>query len=150
MKIIDRYILLIFIKVFCLSMSGIIVLYMVIDMLEKLDDLLPFHPAFVAVMKYFILKIPLIITQTIPVAILISTVISLGMLARNYEIVAMQASGIGLIRIFAPILILTLLITVVVFFLNEMIVPYANEKVKYVRVVEIEGKKPVTLFKKDK
>ena len=150
MKIIDRYLSLLFLKVFFLSISGIIALYLVIDILEKLDDFLPFHPGMTALVKYFIFKIPLIIVQTTPATILISTVICLGILSRNNEIVAMQTSGIGLLRIFAPVLFVTLFVTAITFCLSEVIVPYTNKRLKYVKIVEIEGKKPIAIFKKNK
>ena len=48
------------------------------------------------VLTYFVVKMPLVISQILPVIFLLSTVIQLCIMARSRELTALQAGGISL------------------------------------------------------
>jgi len=85
-----------------------------------------------------------------PVAVLLSTLLSLGLLSKNSEITAMKASGIPLYRIAAPILAASAALSGVLFWGNETIIPYCNSKAERIKVVKIEKKPPRPSLKHDK
>jgi lipopolysaccharide export system permease protein len=100
-----------------------------VDLLMELVELIinkgvPFGD----VTQLFIYALPTIIILVIPMALLFSVLIVFGKLSSNSEILAMQAGGIGFFRIVFPVILIGLLISVLTFFLNEKIVPIANEK----------------------
>ena len=72
------------------------------------------------------LKLPAFLALSLPLSILMATIVTYSKLSANNEIVAMQSSGIGLYRLFAPTMAIALVITLLMFILSETIVPVAN------------------------
>ena len=68
--------------------------------------------------------------MALPLAILLSSIMTFGNLGENYELVAIKASGISLKRAMRPLLFCTLLLSGVAFFFSNNILPIANLKFK--------------------
>ncbi len=66
----------------------------------------------------------------LPLAILLSSLMTFGNLGEHYELVAMKASGISLRRIMMPLVILSIFISVFAFFFSNNVLPVANLKFK--------------------
>ncbi|MBM3404691.1 MAG: YjgP/YjgQ family permease [Bacteroidetes bacterium] len=64
----------------------------------------------------------------LPLAILISSLMTLGNLGEHYELVAMKSAGISLRSILKPLVILSLLISLLAFYFSNVILPIANLK----------------------
>ena len=82
-------------------------------------------------------KVPLMLTQIMPPAVVISVLMSLGLLARRNEIIALRASGISLLQTTLPILALALAISMTALVWNETVVPYSSRMFQFVNNVEI-------------
>jgi lipopolysaccharide export system permease protein len=126
MKILDRYLLREMLGPFFVGVVGFI-LVLVVDLLFTMADLIinkgvPFW----SVLKLMVYKMPSLLVMTFPVSTLFGTAMALGRLAKDNEIVALRTSGVSLVRIAGPILMVGLLVSGVSFFTNEMIVPHAN------------------------
>ena len=100
MKILDRYIADRFLKAFLISMGVLIIIPVLVDIIEHVDYFIDRGANPLAVAKYYFFYLPYFLTFTIPVASLLSTLFSLGILNKNNEITAMKASGASLYRIF--------------------------------------------------
>jgi lipopolysaccharide export system permease protein len=87
---------------------------------------------------YFLLKIPLIVTQMVPAAVLAATLLSLGSLARRNELMAMRACGVSLEQIGTPVLALTLALSLATLAWNEFVVPPAAARAHWIQTVEIK------------
>lgn len=90
-------------------------------------------------LKVFLLKLPQIIVWTLPMSVLLATLISLSRLSANSEIVAMRAGGISLLRIAWPIYALSLVISVLGFVISETIVPITNQRSRVIMVEQVRG-----------
>jgi lipopolysaccharide export system permease protein len=88
---------------------------------------------------YFICKIPSIAFYMGPQAVLLATVITLAVLARDNEIIAMKAGGIGIVGITLPILGASLVVALLVLASNEYLAPIANKKMNYIFKVKVQG-----------
>ena len=66
----------------------------------------------------------------LPLAILLSSLMTFGNLGENYELVAMKASGISLRRIMMPLIVLSVLISGIAFYFSNNVLPLANLKFK--------------------
>jgi len=64
----------------------------------------------------------------LPLAILLSSLMTFGNLGENYELVAMKASGISLRRIMKPLIILSIVISFAAFVFSNSVLPFANLK----------------------
>lgn len=104
---------------------------------------IPFKIAFLA----FLLKLPSIIVLTIPMGLLLGTILTFNKLSLASEISVMRACGISLARLAMPALIFGVIAGSISFFLNEVIVPAANAQSKNLTIWALsqrnlsEGKK---------
>jgi len=127
MKIIQRHILGEFLKVLLITLVAFIALFLIVEIVEKLDDLLENNVQPIVYVKFFAYKIPAIFFQVSPMAMLLAVLLSLGILNKNGEITAIKAGGIGLLRALAPLLVCGIIMSIGVIFINESITPMANK-----------------------
>ena len=71
-------------------------LYVLTDLFERLDHFMEANAGIGLVATYFLYKLPLVISQILPVIFLLSAVIQLCIMARSREMIALQAGGISL------------------------------------------------------
>jgi lipopolysaccharide export system permease protein len=145
MKILRRYICREFLKIFLLSMSAFILIYLVVDFFSRMDTFLEHKAPPTLVFLYYLYQVPGIGLQIFPLGILIATLLGLGILSRNNEITAMKANGISLYRIAFPLLILGILASGLCFIANELIVPFSKRQADNILLTEIR-KKPRKTF----
>ncbi|MDY6855041.1 MAG: LPS export ABC transporter permease LptG [Thermodesulfobacteriota bacterium] len=150
MTILNRYITIEFLKVFLLSLSAFVVIYLIVDVLENINQFLKRDVPTSSIIEFFLFKIPPIVVQVTPVATLLSSIITLGILSRNSELIAIMASGINIYRILVLVLGFSFLVSIVSLVVNESIVPYTNQRVKYIENTELKKKKPLISFKQNR
>lgn len=83
---------------------------------------------------------PQFIVLSIPMGVLLGTLLSVGRLNTDNEIIALRACGISLYRIVAPYFVVGILLSCVTFLGSEIIVPYCNSKVLDVQKAVLSGK----------
>ncbi|MBU2650069.1 MAG: LptF/LptG family permease [Bacteroidetes bacterium] len=66
----------------------------------------------------------------LPLAILLSSLMTFGNLGEHYELVAMKSSGISLWSIMRPLIVLSVFISVFAFYFSNNVLPVANLKFK--------------------
>lgn len=64
----------------------------------------------------------------LPLALLLSSIMALGNLGENYELLAMKSSGMPIMRILRPLIVIVGVISVLSFYLANDIVPAANKR----------------------
>jgi len=150
MKILPRYLAREFTHYFFLGLGAFSTIYLVVEFFERINAFLQ-NKAPVALMgAYFLNKIPSIIFQVAPASILLSSIITLGLMSRHNEILAMKSGGISLRRIAFPILGVVMIIYFILLGMSEYVVPFANEKVNMLQDLIIHKKKPAAAFKQNK
>lgn len=83
-----------------------------------------------------LLSLPNIVVLTIPMALLFGILIAVGRLSSDSEIVALRASGVGLSRLYRPILLLSTVLTVANLALSVWVLPWGNHRL-IVRQLEL-------------
>jgi lipopolysaccharide export system permease protein len=143
-----RYVIREFLKIFGLSLSSLILIYVVVMFFQKMNLFSKYNAPFHLIFVYFLYKIPEVTFQwTLPYAILLATLLTLGTLSRHSEITAMKAGGVSLYRITFPFLIIALLISFFSFLGNEYLVPITYQKTRYLLDVEVRKEKPASFFR---
>jgi lipopolysaccharide export system permease protein len=142
LKILYRYILKEFLKFFGITSTSFIVLFLIIDFFEKIRMFLSNNATAIQMASYFIFSIPMIISYMLPPAVLLATLLTYSSLSKFSEITAMKANGISLYKISIPPLIFAVLISIFLFFFNELITPSAVQKTE--RIVHVEVQKQTT------
>src|SRR5260370_39670622 len=87
---------------------------------------------------YFLLKLPLIISQLLPVACLAGVLLGFALLNRNGEVLAFQALGLSRLKMATPVLVVAAAISMFDFGLSELIVPYTTRRARYLYSVELK------------
>lgn len=128
MKNIDRYILTQFIVTALFSLVAFVVIFLVVDMMENLDDFLDRKAEVSIIVKYYFYFMPEIIKLIIPVAMLMSALFTTGRLSTFNELTALKSSGLSLYRFMAPLLIFSLFVSAISVYFNGWIVPFANKQ----------------------
>lgn len=141
MRIIDRYVLRHFIGPLIFCLLFFLLFYIVIDLVDKLSEMIENNVDLRILLPYYLNFAPLIFVQIIPIAVLVSLMYSLGTFNRHNEILAMQASGISLLRILSPLIITGFLIAVAVFIINDTVVPVATINASEIKEEKIEAVK---------
>lgn len=133
-SIIDRYIARLFLGYF---LGGLIVFVTLFVTIDYMSNFVRSDAGVDAIVSYYLLSLPALIYQMLPVACLMGVVFTLGALGKSNELIALFASGMSLARVSLPILAPVILVASIGFFLNDRIVPHLNQKKNYVYYVEI-------------
>ncbi|MDA0986921.1 MAG: LptF/LptG family permease [Bacteroidetes bacterium] len=120
------------------TLMGVFVLQAIMKML---DQLLGKGIDTFVIIELLILNLAWIVVLAVPMAILISTLMSFGKLSSESEITAMRAHGLSLYKMIFPILIIGSIITYLLIEFNNNILPEANHKLKTL-MIDIRKKKP--------
>lgn len=131
-KILDRYIIRQFLIVFLFGLLAFVCIFIIIDIMEKLDDFIDAQAPTSIIIHYYIASVPDIVKLMIPVAVLLSALFVTSRLSSQNELAAIKSSGISLYRIMAPFLIVTCFICFASIYLNGWVVPYANQNKFYI------------------
>ena len=108
---------------------------------KYIDDLVGKGLDFFTICEFLWYASASMILLAMPIAILISSIMTFGNMGERFELVAIKSSGISLLRFMRPILYLTILLSGITFIFANYVIPYAN--LKFVSVYsEIYYKKP--------
>jgi lipopolysaccharide export system permease protein len=128
MKNIDRYIIRQFLTTSLFALVAVIIIFIVIDAMEKLDDFIDKQASWSTVVEYYFYFIPEIIKLVIPVAVLLASLFVTARMSSMNELAAMKAGGISLYRVMAPYVVVALAISCASVYFNGWVVPKANTK----------------------
>jgi lipopolysaccharide export system permease protein len=149
MKVVDRYLIKEYLGNLLFITLCLISLFLIIDFFEKFRMFLSNHATFGQMGSYFFFRLPMIIAQMLPAAILLASLVTCGYLSRHSEITALKANGISLYRMVFPILTIAVLTSLVIFFLSEWVTPYTNDRAENIRLVEVQKRPSMGSFKQD-
>ncbi len=139
-RVIDKYLLTRFLVSLALAVGAIMLIALIIDLVENLEEIVDNAASAADVLRYYLFLLPWIYKIIIPAAVLLAGLFSIGLLARDNEILAMKAAGISLYRIALPLLMFTFLLSVGNFFFNEEILPYATRERNIIKKGTLEKK----------
>ena len=82
-----------------------------------------------------------LVPLALPLAVLLSSIMTFGNMGESYELVAIKSAGISLLRFMMPLLVLTIIICGIAFTFSNNIIPVANLKSRTL-LADIVGAKP--------
>lgn len=126
--LVDRYVLARFLLALALVLASAVLLSVVVDYADKLDEVARHHPPAGVLLGYYRFFLVSILLQIAPFAVLLATLVGLGMFSKNNEDTAFKASGVSLRRLAAPVLVVAGLGTIAAFLLGEYVLPVAEQK----------------------
>lgn len=82
-----------------------------------------------------------LVTLALPLAVLLSSIMTFGNLGETFELVAIKSAGIGLLRFMRPLFIVSIFLSLLAFLFNNNVIPVANLKMKTLHT-DLVNKKP--------
>jgi lipopolysaccharide export system permease protein len=74
-----------------------------------------------------------LVPLALPLAVLLSSIMTLGNLGETFELIAIKSAGISLLRFMRPLFFVSILLTIVAFFFNNNVLPIANLKMNTIK-----------------
>ena len=105
------------------ALLALVGLGLIFEFIGELDDLGEGAYDLQQVIKFVALSFPGKVIEFMPLAVLLGSMLGLGALASNSEIVAMQASGLSLRKLVSPVIQAALILAVLNFLLADWVVP---------------------------
>jgi len=139
MKILQRYIAKNIIASTLLVLLVLLGLYTFMDFIAELDDLGKGDYQILDILAYIALTMPKRIYELLPVAALMGSVIGLGNLASQSELVAMRAAGVSIKDINKAVLVVAAVMMVVALLMGEVFRPVAEQKARQMQSLSQTG-----------
>ncbi len=139
MKLLDRYISAKFWRFFAIGVLAFIMVFIIVDLVEHLDDYVDKKARAGDVAFYYVLYLPYIVALVAPIGVLIATAFVGGYLVKHHELVAARSAGIPALRVAAPLLVWGVVISAAIFVMGETILPTSNtmrEKLKSEKILK--------------
>lgn len=139
MNILSRYIIKNILSAIILVLLTLIGVEIFLELVSELKDLGRGNYTILAVLLNVPLFLPADIYQLFPIAALIGSLIGLGKLASQNELVVMGAAGVSRLKITLAVLNCALIMLFFVTILGEVVAPKAIDTVKYRKMVALSG-----------
>ena len=150
MRVISRYIFVELAKIIAICIGVFVALYLVVDFFERIDDFIEAELPLSLAVQFFFLKLPLIVQQGIPMGVLMGTLITLGLMARTNELMALKASGVSPVFVVGPVLVFAFILSVLDFAFSEYLVPLTSTRTNYIWNVKVKDRPVPTSFSQEK
>lgn len=146
MKILNRYILAEHIPPFLFSVF-IITFILILETIPKIVEMvLDKDISALIVFELIFLNLAWMIALSVPMAVLVATLLAFGRFTSDSEIVAIKSSGINLLRVLIPLLIAAGILTVAMIEFNDKILPDLNHRAR-VLTGDIRSMRPTLTFR---
>jgi len=131
---------------FMVCLAAFTIAYLIGDMFDRFNDLIHYGGFGILGLEYFLLKIPLIVSQLLPVACLAGVLLGFALLNRSGEVLACQQLGISRLEMAAPVLVVAAAISMFNFALNETVVPVSTRQARYLYEVQLKKREIKGVF----
>jgi len=149
MSIIYRYITIQISKYFGIVLTFVIGIYITVDFFEKIDDFMEAGLPYSKTIFFFILEIPFVVVQIIPICILLAVLIVFSLMTRHNEIMALRSSGVRIYYLFKPVVIIGCMLSGLLFFFSDVIVPITKAKSNQIWLREVRRESTVITEEKN-
>ena len=146
MKRLHLFLIKAFIRSFIATFFIAIFLLLMQFLWKYIDDLVGKGLEFTQIAELIFYASARFVPVALPIAMLLSSVMVFGKLGENYELAALKASGISLIRILFPLTIFVIIISYSSFLFSNYVMPIANLK-NGSMIYDIQKKKPALNIK---
>ena len=128
MKIIDRYILFSYLKIFFSFFFILMLIFLVQIIWFFIDDLAGKELDFEFIFKFLLYYSPKLLPMVIPLTVLLASIMTFGNLSENYELAAIKSSGISLFKSMRSLIAFNIVLCVGMFFVANTLTPFSEFK----------------------
>lgn len=112
---------------------------------HKLDELIGKGLSFDILAEFVMYASLTLVPQSLPLAVLIASIMTMGNLGERYELVAIKSSGVSLLRAMLPLIIASFLMSGIAFYFSNSVIPHSLLRLSILRW-DIQNKKPTMLI----
>lgn len=123
---IDRYVSLQFVKVTLFSILAFSLVFILVDMVENLDDFIDENVPTHIIVLYYVYFLPRILGLMVPIAMLLSSLFVVGKMSNTNELTVIKCSGVSLYRFIVPFLFFGLVVSCGMLYFDGWLVPKIN------------------------
>jgi lipopolysaccharide export system permease protein len=127
MRILRNYILTECLLPFTISISVLTSVFLLGYLPQLANKVINKGVSLFMVSKIFLYYIPILLGYTLPIACLVTVILTFGRLSAENEILAMRASGVYLRKLLTPLFIVGITLSLLVHLLNDRIIPAAYD-----------------------
>jgi lipopolysaccharide export system permease protein len=128
MRLLDRYLLRELLIPLGYCLGGFLIFWVAFDLISQLNHYQDSHLNLRDVAELYAVKLPEVMVLILPMALLLALLYTLTNHARHHELTAIRAAGVSLMRLCAPYLAVGLLLSPVLFVMNELWVPNSADR----------------------
>lgn len=122
-----------FFKLLSIITLGLSLLFSILELIDKIDDFIPYRPSIFKLILYVLLNLPRYIFYLLPMALLISSLFIFSQASRNKELIAIKSAGGRLKALFSPFIVSGILLSVFAFIIGEIVVPEFTRRSREIR-----------------
>lgn len=141
MRLLDRYLVRQFIAPLLFAFAAMTSIMLLNQVARRFGALVGKGLPWSVIGEVFVLCLPFIIAMTLPMAVLVAVLYTFSHLAADSEITAMRASGVSVIQLLRPMLLVGVLLTVGNFWFTDQVLPRSNARLRNL-LINISRKKP--------
>ncbi|HEY7841551.1 MAG TPA: LPS export ABC transporter permease LptG [Gammaproteobacteria bacterium] len=137
MKIIHRYLATSLLWTTALSLFVLVALFTFFSLVDQLEQTGRGNYGVLQAVTYVLLTVPRLAYELFPIAAVVGSMATLGILAQNSELVVIRTSGVSVAQLAAAMVRAGLLIVLVAVIIGEIVAPAGEEKAQYLRSVAL-------------
>jgi len=149
MKILKSYILKEHIPPFLISLMVVTFVLLSDKIIDLLKTIIEKKLPLSTVIELFALSLPYMLALSIPMAVLVATILAFGRMSVDREIIAIKSSGVNVYAMIGPLLVAAVMLTGLMVYFNHWFLPNTNHKLKNL-MLEIAYYKPMTIIEENK
>src|SRR5262245_5630443 len=102
-KLLDLYLAREYLRVFFLGLGSFLALFYISTFIDMADKLFKGQATTSLLLRYFYYQTPQFVYYVIPMGVLVASLVTIGLMSKNSELIVMRACGISLYRAVAPL-----------------------------------------------
>lgn len=127
-RLLDVYVSREYLRVFFLGVLSLLGIFYISTFIDLADKLFRGNATTSILLQYFYFQTPQFLYYVIPMGVLVATLVTIGVLTKNSELLVMRACGISLYRTALPLLLFSLLASGLLFLMQERVLAQANRE----------------------
>src|SRR4051812_7033092 len=141
--LLDQYVSRMYLRVVALAFLALVGLFYISTFIDASDKLFKGSANGTMIMSLLVYRTPQFVYFVIPIAALLSVLVTFGLLSRTSELTVMKACGVSLYRVALPIVVISLMFSAALFALDQEILARANRRATAIDD-QIRGRPPKT------
>jgi len=134
-NLLDLYVSRLYLAVFGVAFAALVGIFYISTFIDLADKLFRGTATTRMLLRFFYFQTPQYVYYIVPLSGLVATLVTIGVLTKNSELIVMRACGISLYRSALPLVVFSAIFSVAMYELQERVLPGANRKAKQIEAV---------------